>query len=272
MHLTVALMSAFEVIRDSNYLHMAERIADLIIGRDAAENHWRITEHFGSDWRVNRDYAGSPMFRPYGTTPGHSLEWSRLLLQLWELGGSKLRLAMLFCEITIRAQAVSDGWDKDFRGFYYTLDWDGKPAIRDRYWWPCCEGIGAAAFLNAIDGATVYEEWYRWIWGFVAIRFTDRDNGGWRAQVNEALQPSSDPFFGESRHLSFIAGVSRSSALHERERNKWSHGDLHNSLTVFPGEFNTRAGNATRFVRRFLIGCSEDRWVGVFQIGSARRP
>ena len=197
MHLTEGLMSAFEVTSDSTYLRLAERIADLIIRRHAAENHWRIPEHFASDWRVNRDYAGSPMFRPYGTTPGHSLEWSRLLLQLWELGGRKVDWLCSSAR-SLFAQAVSDGWDGELGGFYYTLAWDGKPAIRDRYWWPCCEGIGAAAFLNSIDGATVYEEWYRRIWGFVATRFMDRDNGGWRAQVDETLQPSSDPFFGKS--------------------------------------------------------------------------
>ena len=58
--------------------------------QNAAANDWRLPEHFTSDWRVNKEYAGSPMFRPYGTTPGHSLEWSRLLLQLWELGGRRL--------------------------------------------------------------------------------------------------------------------------------------------------------------------------------------
>ncbi len=197
MHLTEGLMSAFEVTSDSTYLRLAERIADLIIRRHAAENHWRIPEHFASDWRVNRDYAGSPMFRPYGTTPGHSLEWSRLLLQLWELGDRKVDWLCSSAR-SLFAQAVSDGWDGELGGFYYTLGWDGKPAIRDRYWWPCCEGIGAAAFLNSIDGSTVYEEWYRRIWGFVATRFIDRDNGGWRAQVDETLQPSSDPFFGKS--------------------------------------------------------------------------
>ena len=196
MHLTESLMAAFEVTGDSNYLRMAERIADLIIRRHAADNSWRLPEHFGADWRANKDYAGNSMFRPYGTTPGHSLEWSRLLLQLWELGGRKLDWLNSSAK-SLFAQAVSDGWDKELGGFYYTLDWDGRPLIRDRYWWPCCEGVGAAAFLNAVDGATVYEEWYRRIWGFIATRFIDRDHGGWRAQVNEALEPNSGPFFGK---------------------------------------------------------------------------
>ena len=196
MHLTESLMAAYEATADSTYLRMAERIAELIVRQRAAENAWRLPEHFTQDWRVDRDYSGSPVFRPYGTTPGHWLEWTRLLLQLWELGERKLDW-LRGCAKSLFAQAVSEGWDKDAGGFYYTLDWEGRPHVRDRYWWPCCEGVGAAAFLNAIDGAPVYEEWYRRIWSFIAACFIDRDNGGWRAQVDTALKPKSGPFFGK---------------------------------------------------------------------------
>src|SRR5260370_24186705 len=79
MHLTESLMAAFEATNDSTYLRMAERIASLIVHRHAAENRWRLPEHFTSDWHVKRDYARSPVFRPYGTSPDHSLQWSRLL-------------------------------------------------------------------------------------------------------------------------------------------------------------------------------------------------
>jgi mannose/cellobiose epimerase-like protein (N-acyl-D-glucosamine 2-epimerase family) len=123
------------------------------------------------------------------------LEWSRLLLQLWELGGRKLEWLPESSK-SLFAQATH-AWDRKVGGFFYTLDWDGQPCVRDRYWWPCCEGIGAAAFLNAIVGDTLYEEWYRRIWNFTASTFIDRDKGGWRAQVDEALRPSSDPFFGK---------------------------------------------------------------------------
>ncbi len=196
MHLTESLMAAFEATANSNYLRMAERIADLIIHRHAANSHWRVPEHFRSDWQVDKEYAGSPMFRPFGTTPGHWLEWSRLLLQMWELGGRKLDWLPSSAK-SLFGQAISEGWDKELGGFYYTLDSDGRPLIRDRYWWPCCEGVGAAAFLSSIDGAPEYEEWYRRIWGFIATRFIDRDNGGWRAQVDKSLRPISDPFFGK---------------------------------------------------------------------------
>ncbi|WP_378947025.1 AGE family epimerase/isomerase [Mesorhizobium sp. ANAO-SY3R2] len=196
MHLTEALMAAFEATGDGTYLAMAERIADLVIRRHSAAAGWRLPEHFTTDWQVDRDYSGDPMFRPYGTTPGHSLEWARLLLQLWELGGRK-RDWLPGAAKSLFAQATSDGWDREKGGFYYTLEWDGSARITDRYWWPCCEAIGAAAFLNAVDGDTAYEEWYRRIWSFCATRFIDRRNGGWHAQLDNDLKPNAGPFYGK---------------------------------------------------------------------------
>ena len=110
MHLTEALMAAFEATGDGTYLAMAERIADLIIRRHSAAAGWRLPEHFTTDWQVDRDYSGDPMFRPYGTTPGHSLEWARLLLQLWELGGRK-HAWLPDAARNLFGQAHRDGWD-----------------------------------------------------------------------------------------------------------------------------------------------------------------
>jgi sulfoquinovose isomerase len=196
MHLTEALTAAFEATGDRNYLNMAERIAERIVRQQGAQNGWRLPEHFTADWRIDKEYSGSPMFRPYGTTPGHSLEWARLLLQLWELDGRRHAWLPDAAKSLFR-HAVSDGWHTGKGGFYYTLEWDGSPRIRDRYWWPCCEGVGAAAFLNAIDGDVFYEDWYRRIWNFSAAHFIDRIHGGWHPQLNEELKPNADPFYGK---------------------------------------------------------------------------
>ncbi|PWC37897.1 AGE family epimerase/isomerase [Azospirillum sp. TSO35-2] len=196
MHLTEALMAAFEATGDSHHLAMAERIADLVVRRHAAANGWRLPEHFTTEWELDRAYSGSPMFRPFGTTPGHWLEWARLLVQLWELGGRRLDWAPDAAR-SLFLQAVADGWDAGKGGFYYTLEWDGSPRIRDRYWWPCCEGIGAAAVLGAIDPDPVFEAWYRRIWDFAAARLIDRDHGGWHPQLDADLRPNASPFFGK---------------------------------------------------------------------------
>lgn len=196
MHMVEALMGAFEVSGDNIYLEMAERIADMIIARHAAACNWRLPEHFSQDWALDRDYDGDPVFRPAGTTPGHWLEWARLLVQLWVLGGRKQNW-MCDAAKKLFSKAVSEGWNSRDGGFYYTLNWDGEPSVPDRYWWPCCEGIAAAHFLTALTGDQFYEAWYRRLWNFAKGHFIDGPRGGWYPQIDGDGLPSSDPFFGK---------------------------------------------------------------------------
>lgn len=156
MHLTEALMAAFEATGDAEWLEMAERIARLLIDRHARAEHWRVPEHYDADWRVDRDYAGDPMFRPAGTTPGHALEWSRLLVQLWHLGGQRESWLREAAE-ALFLRTVEIGWDRRAGGFYYTLHWSDRPDREDRFWWPCAEGIGAAHVLRHSGGDARFE-------------------------------------------------------------------------------------------------------------------
>ena len=188
MHLTEATMAAYEATGERMYLDWAESIATLIISKNAAAAGWQVPEHYDADWRLDRDYAGGDVFRPYGVTPGHALEWTRLILQLWELGGRRLAWLPNAAK-SLFARATRTGWDAAEGGFRYTLDWDGKPHLRNRMWWPAAEGIGAAAFLNQIDGAPEYEDWYRRIWDFIAGKLIDREHGGWRT---EAIDPTGE--------------------------------------------------------------------------------
>ena len=196
MHLTEALMAAFEATGDGGFLAKAERIADLILRRSASACDWRVPEHYRADWTVDRDYKGSDMFRPYGVTPGHSLEWTRLALQLWALGGRRLAWAPDAAR-GLFERALAQGWDETLGGVYYTLEWNGAPRVRDRLWWPVCEGIGAATFLGALDGGAEVEAWYRRLWSFAARRFIDRRDGGWLPQLDDSLTPIAGYFVGK---------------------------------------------------------------------------
>ena len=195
MHLTEALMAAFEATDDRQYLAMAESIAALIIDRHARALDWRVAEHFDAEWRLDKDYAGNPMFRPKGTTPGHALEWSRLLIQLWELG-SRQHGWMVEAAKALFRKTVEIGWDKRVGGFYYTLDWEDRPDQPDRYWWPCAEGVSAAAALAAVDTNPAFELWYRRIWGFISNHFIDRRSGSWIPELDDTLAPVNRVFIG----------------------------------------------------------------------------
>jgi len=197
MHLTEALMAAFEATGERIYLDRAERIADLIIRRRAGENGFRVPEHFDGNWVVDRNYKGNPMFRPSGTTPGHALEWARLTLQLHALGGARHDW-MPHAARELFAQSVALGWDKDRGGFYYTLDWDDRPAQTAKLWWPACEGAGAAAFLCEHSPSPEHETWYRTIWETIDRHFIDRARGGWHEELTRDMVPAYNLFAGKA--------------------------------------------------------------------------
>ncbi len=193
MHSTEALMAAFEATSDDAYLDKARRIASRIIGQHAKVHDFRVVEHFDEQWILDKDYRNGDMFRPYGTTPGHWLEWSRLLLQLWVLDGKRAAW-MLDAAVALFKQATELGWDKQYGGFFYTLGWDDKPHLNQKLWWPVAEGIGAASFLSEHAPSAFHEEWYRKLWDFAGNHLVDRKQGSWHSELSVDLQPGMTLF------------------------------------------------------------------------------
>ena len=197
MHGVEALLAAFEATGHEVCLERAGRILDFFMGRIAPQHGWRLPEHYHADWTVDPSYSGNPMFRPPGTTPGHSFELSRLALQHWDLAGRPDSSAPDAAR-RVTMQALADGWD-DARGggLVYTLDHDGTPAIRDRYWWPVTEAIGAVASLIKLDRTAEDEAWYRRLWTFADAHFVDHANGGWFHEIDGEGRPTATQFTGK---------------------------------------------------------------------------
>lgn len=196
MHMTEALMAAFEATGNRDYLVKAERIADLIIRQHAIPLGHRVAEHFDDNWVLDRNYEGNEMFRPSGTTPGHWLEWARLLYQLWVLGDKRLSW-MTGAARELFHQSIDLGWDKLHGGFFYTLDWDNQPIMREKLWWPVSEAIGAAAYISAFDNEDYFQAWYRRLWDYAENHVIDHRRGGWLSELKEDLTPTSRLFVGK---------------------------------------------------------------------------
>jgi sulfoquinovose isomerase len=200
MHMTEAFLAAADVLGEPLWRERALRIAEGIVEGFARAAAWRLPEHFDEGWHVmpeyNADAVGDP-FRPYGATVGHWLEWARLLVHLhvaqpqpppWLLEDARL----LF------DAAVREGWSVDGReGFVYTVDWDGRPVVRDRLHWVVTEAIGAAAVLHRLTAEPGYEAWYRRWWDHAATSFVDRAGGSWHHQLDPDNHPASSLWSGK---------------------------------------------------------------------------
>ena len=177
MHGVEALLAAHEATGEGEYLRRAGGILDFFIAGQAAHNGWRIPEHYNADWRPDPGYEGNPMFRPAGTTPGHSFEMARLLLQYWDLAGRPDTDAPAQARRLVET-ALSDAWLAQ-GGLAYTLDAQGRIARADRYWWPVTEAIGVLAALMKLDARPEDEDWYRRLWRFADAHLIDHAQGGW---------------------------------------------------------------------------------------------
>lgn len=196
MHGVEALLTAHEATGRAVFLDRAGRILDFFVGRIAPQYGWRLPEHYTAEWRVDPAYAGNPMFRPAGTTPGHSFELGRLLLQYWDLRGRPAGDAPAHARRLIE-QALSDAWNAERGGFAYTLDFSGHVAIGDRYWWPVTEAIGAVAALIKLERRAEDERWYRRLWDFAGQHLIDRERGGWYPEIDADGRPVAIQFKGK---------------------------------------------------------------------------
>ncbi|WP_282602814.1 AGE family epimerase/isomerase [Paracoccus sp. PARArs4] len=196
MHGVEALLAAHEATGEAVFLDRAGRILRFFIAGQAASHGWRIPEHYHEDWSPDTAYAGDPMFRPAGTTPGHSFEMARLLLQWWDAAGRPAGDAVAQARALVDT-ALADAWNPAQGGLAYTLQMDGAVDIADRYWWPVTEAIGALAALQKVDPTDQTEAWYRRMWQFAAERFIDQDHGGWFPEIGPDDRPQVTQFAGK---------------------------------------------------------------------------
>ncbi|WP_233192651.1 AGE family epimerase/isomerase [Acidimangrovimonas sediminis] len=195
MHGVEAHLSAYEATGDRVFLDRAGRILGFFTGRMAPAHGDRLPEHYTENWEVDRAYSGDPMFRPAGTTPGHSFELGRLLIQHWDLSGRPATDAPALGRRLI-ARALADAWLPE-GGVAYTLDFDGKVAVRNRYWWPVTEAIGAVAALMKLGPGPEDAAWYDRLWDVAERLFIDAARGGWFPEVDAAGRPDATQFTGK---------------------------------------------------------------------------
>ncbi len=179
---------------DDSLREKAQRIVTRVVHDLARGNDWRIPEHFDEQWtpipEYNVDEPAHP-FRPYGATIGHWLEWARLALHLRSGLGADAPEWLLDDARSLFEASVKEGWAVDGAdGFVYTVDWSGRPVVRERMHWVAAEATATAAALHAATGDPSYAEWYETWWRHIDACFRDLERGSWHHELSPENVPS----------------------------------------------------------------------------------
>lgn len=211
MHTVEAFLAAADALKEEKYRERAGRIIDHVISW-ARENDWRIPEHFTKEWipnlECNQEKPDDP-FKPYGATPGHGLEWSRLILQ-WASSVRKTSENERFgvhdswntyleAAEQLYDRAVTDAWNCDGApGIVYTTDWNGKPVVHDRMHWTLAEAINTSAVLYRVTGKRNYAEDYADYLKYLDEKVLDHEKGSWFHQLDQNNQIKGTVWPGKS--------------------------------------------------------------------------
>ena len=204
MHSVEAFLAVADVTGKEEYRRRAGRVIDHVIAW-AKENAWRIPEHFTSDWvadlECNRDNPAD-QFKPYGATPGHGIEWGRLITQ-WATStyGDDTSAALPYLEAAqnLYNRAIGDAWNADGApGIVYTTDWNGKPVVRDRMHWTLAEAINTSSVLYRVTGNEKYASDYAMFLTYLDETVRDHVNGSWFHQLDEKNQVIGTVWPGKS--------------------------------------------------------------------------
>lgn len=204
MHTVEAFLAASDVTGDEKYRVRAGRIIDHVVGW-ASRNEWRIPEHFTKEWvadlECNKEKPDD-QFKPYGATPGHGIEWARLIAQ-WALSTylEEKEAASKYIEVSenLFRRAVSDAWNADGApGIVYTTDWSGRPVVHDRMHWTLAEAINTSAVLYHVTGKQEYADDYAQFMKYLDERVLDHVNGSWFHQLDRNNQLIGSVWPGKS--------------------------------------------------------------------------
>lgn len=206
MHSVEAYLAAGDVSGNPVWPARAASIATHLIDDHARAQAWRVPEHYDENWQPRPDYNDdhrNDQFRPYGTTPGHSFEWARLLLTLEAaLSLQATRAAppawLLEAATGLFDTAVADAWYRDGHpGLIYTVDPAGQPVVTTRMHWVACEAVLAADALHRRTGEDRFAAAAARWWEEIDRYFLDREGGGWWQELAPDMTPATSTWSGK---------------------------------------------------------------------------
>ena len=192
MHLTEALLAAYEASTDQRYLERALAVADAMTRRLAAQAGGLVWEHYDERWNIDWDYNRDDprhLFRPWGFQPGHQTEWAKLLLILDRY---KSQDWLLPTATHLFETAMLRAWDDVNGGLCYGFAPDGAICDGDKYFWVQAESLAAAALLSERSGDMRHVDDYDKLWAYAWRYFVDHEHGAWYRILDRENRKYSD--------------------------------------------------------------------------------
>ncbi|SFW56310.1 AGE family epimerase/isomerase [Luteibacter sp. UNCMF366Tsu5.1] len=202
MHMTEAMIAAWEATKDDRYLDRALLLAENMTQRQAGLTPQKLVwEHYHEDWTIDWEYnLDNPkhLFRPWGFQPGHQTEWAKLLMMLerYTKGTPRHKHWLVPTAKHLFDEALDKAWDAQYGGIAYGFSPEGDVCDDDKYFWVQAESLGAAQLLFETTGEAKYDQWYEKIWAYSWEHFVDHKYGAWYRilkRTNEKYDDEKSP-------------------------------------------------------------------------------
>ncbi|WP_304068195.1 AGE family epimerase/isomerase [Pedobacter glucosidilyticus] len=134
---------------------------------------------------VNKDGSFSDTFEGRLLNPGHTIEAMWFMMDL----GVRLNDKDLVNKaIEIAIKTLEYGWDKDFGGIFYFLDFKGHPPLQlewdQKLWWVHLEALVCMAKAWALTGNAQAKYWFEKLHEYSWKHFRDEEYGEWYGYLN----------------------------------------------------------------------------------------
>lgn len=146
-------------------------------------HHWDPARHI---FRENALLADSPEARQF--CPGSVFEIGWILLGQTQDAAWRQRI------LDALAAAHEQGWDREYGGYYYFLDVEGRPPLmlewNMKLWWPHCEALVAFAHAYEATQDSIWLERFKQVHDYTWSHFPDPAYGEWFAYLDRRGEPT----------------------------------------------------------------------------------
>jgi len=134
---------------------------------------------------VSPDGSHPDCFEGRLLNPGHTIEAMWFIM---EVARSRNDRDLLEQASETLIWTIERGWDSEYDGIFYFLDYKGFPPERLEWdmklWWVHLEALYAFALAHFQTGEAIFEEWFLKIHDYTWPRFSDSEFGEWYGYLN----------------------------------------------------------------------------------------